>query len=138
MRAFRQLTVCALLATASCSDPKRHKVQDIDPGGRGASYYLYRSGGTIDDFITIELREQAEYVTLVSVSFCDSVSARRVGNKLEVIAFDARLSVGRLDANTTAAQTELDMIVRNRAPTAHERSKLTDEGFSTIRCAELG
>ena len=137
MRSVNRLILCGLLATSSCTPVHREKVADIGEKDSGVAYFLYRRGGTIDDFLTVEVRDRDEDMTLMSISDCNTIAVRKVGGKLDAVGFDARISVGEIESTRQEENTQMTIRTHNRAATGIEIQTLKQSGFTVLQCSNF-
>ena len=139
MRDDKFTLMCALLAMSACSEaPAPTKIAEIGGAVTGAAFYMYRPGGTLDDYISLEIRRAGVRSTILSISRC-SLAAAKVGDgMINTVLFGSDFS-GKSHVITTGEATgerSLTTIIRsvNAAPTENEVAKLKQDGFTVIAC----
>lgn len=133
MCSLKLLVVGLFILSTSCVEAKREKAVDIGAPGGNVAYFVYYRGAMSTNFMTIELFAPTNE-SYVSISYCDAVSARKIGDRLDVAGYNARMSVGRLDLSSPPSGTELHLVAYGRSPSTNELESLAKEGFTTVRC----
>lgn len=135
MRDLALLYACPLALASSCAELKREKLKDIGGTETGAAYVLYRSSGLHGGYLTIE-SPIGDRGSAVSISSCKVIAARKADSRLDVIAFDAKMSVGNLDTQPPFA-SEIRIVAHDREPSSQEVQSLLSQGFTTLDCSGL-
>lgn len=133
---MRHLTIAFVplaIISSSCSQTERVPIQQVSGDDERYSFVLYRRGAVSTNYLTIEQLASPQE-SLVSVSYCDAIAARTLDNRLDVIGFNARMSVGRLDHLAPGHATEIRLRAYGHAPSQADLRSLAAQGFSTIPC----
>lgn len=143
MRVEPTVIGAVFLALASCSEtPLATKITDIGGAATGAAFYIYRPGGTLDDYISLEIKRGEARRTVLSISSCSLVAARAGDGVIDATIYRSNFSGKSYPVSTGAATAERSLTTTIRsvdgAPNASDVSQLKRDGFTVIGCDLLG
>ena len=133
------LVGAVLMTLTACSDrPLPSKIAHIGGRASGAAFYMYRPGGTLDDYISLEIMQGGETLSVLSISRCSHAAARIREKVIEATLFASNFAGGvRLaDVERSAAIHSPIIIIRSvsTAPSESDLRKLRQEGFTVTAC----
>jgi hypothetical protein len=139
MRFYPELIIATIFTLTSCSSPKE-PTKIVDIGSSNVAFFMNIPGGTLDDYISIDVTESQHRRTLVSVSTCDMAAARSSGSTVEVVLFNADFS-GFSTPNPAGKDVSRSLIsdsvkVNNifKSPKAVDIATLKRDGYTLIKC----
>jgi hypothetical protein len=114
------------------------KIVDIEGTEGRAAFYMYRPGGILDDYITLEVKRSGRRMTLVSVSSCSYAASKFSDNEIEITLFESSFSATPFVTESLNRPddrfTTVNFTTFGRAATKIEMATLEQAGFTIVAC----
>lgn len=129
-----------MLTVAACSDPpKPEKIADLQGSEPSSTFYRYRPGSTLNDYVTLDVGIGQNKRTVLSISSCSAAGARVIRGVADVVLFNAEFA-GQPANNQKKYEKDLKsgtgLVIRvlSVEPKPSDLNVLRQQGFTIIEC----